>query len=136
MDDVILSKVESIERCVERIKEEYTGFEDELETNFLKQDSIILNLQRACELSIDLANYIVKLQRLGIPKASKDSFEKLQAKGIITKALMDIMIGMIGFRNIAIHEYKKLDFNILKNILSNHLQDFRTFAKIALTYAA
>ncbi len=135
MDDVILGKTESIERCIRRIKEEYTGFENELETNFLKQDSIILNLQRACELSIDLANYIVKIKKLGFPKESKESFEKLQAEGILTKELAQKMTKMVGFRNIAIHEYKKLDFQIVKNIVENQLSDFRTFAQIALSFA-
>ncbi|HMO40705.1 MAG TPA: hypothetical protein PKC76_15660 [Saprospiraceae bacterium] len=66
MDDVVLNKVESIERCLRRIREEYVGFEAVLESNFTKQDAIILNLQRACEVTIDLANYIVKTRQLVI----------------------------------------------------------------------
>ena len=39
------------------------------------------------------------------------------------------MQGMIGFRNIAVHEYQELDLEILKNILDNHLGELREFAR-------
>lgn len=52
--DVRLNKVAIIERCLLRIDQEYYGHEEELETNFTRQDSIILNLQRVCEAAIDL----------------------------------------------------------------------------------
>jgi hypothetical protein len=46
-DDIIINKIETIKRCLNRIKEEYLGSEKELENNYTKQDSIILNLERA-----------------------------------------------------------------------------------------
>lgn len=52
-DDVLLSKAGIIERCVRRSNEEYTGHESALETDHTRQDAIVLNLQRACEASID-----------------------------------------------------------------------------------
>jgi len=70
MDEVLLGKAAIIERCLRRIDEEYRGHEDELATNFTRQDSILLNLQRACEASIDAAMHLVRLHRLGIPTAS------------------------------------------------------------------
>jgi hypothetical protein len=53
-DDVVLNKIAVIERCLLRIREEYLGHEMELATNFTRQDSIILNLLRACEAAIDI----------------------------------------------------------------------------------
>ena len=50
-NDVILNKISVIERCIKRIHEEYENNPKNLE-NYTKQDSIILNLQRACEASI------------------------------------------------------------------------------------
>jgi uncharacterized protein YutE (UPF0331/DUF86 family) len=57
-NDVILNKISVIERCIKRIHEEYENNPKNLE-NYTKQDSIILNLQRACEASIDLAMHMV-----------------------------------------------------------------------------
>ena len=53
-DDVLLNKAASIERCLRRITVEYVGHEGELETDYTRQDSIVLNLQRACEAAIDV----------------------------------------------------------------------------------
>jgi uncharacterized protein YutE (UPF0331/DUF86 family) len=50
------------------------GHEHEFEGSFTRQDAIVLNLQRACQACIDMANRMIKLQRLGYPKESKDSF--------------------------------------------------------------
>jgi hypothetical protein len=61
MDNVIVNKVSIIERCLKRIHEEYQGDAAELKRNFTKQDSVILNLQRLCEASIDIANRCLKL---------------------------------------------------------------------------
>ena len=58
VDDVIYNKIETIERCIERVKEVYGGNFENLK-DYTKQDSIILNIQRACEASIDLAMHIV-----------------------------------------------------------------------------
>ena len=77
MNDVIINKIATIERCLERINVVYAEVGDNLSTDFTRQDSIVLNLQRACEASIDLANYINKQKKLGIPQSSRDSFELL-----------------------------------------------------------
>jgi uncharacterized protein YutE (UPF0331/DUF86 family) len=58
MDDVVINKFATIERCLSRIKEVYQQAGDDFLSDYTRQDSIILNLQRACEASIDLANYI------------------------------------------------------------------------------
>ena len=103
-NDVILNKAATIERCLKRIHEEYAGNPDNLK-DYTKQDSIILNIQRACEASIDLAMHIVSEKKLGLPKASRDAFKFLQEAKIIDDALAKILMNMIGFRNIAVHDY-------------------------------
>ena len=62
-DDVLLNKAASIERAVRRVREEYAGDDGNLLANQTKQDAIILNLQRACESSIDAAMHLVRLHR-------------------------------------------------------------------------
>lgn len=52
-DDVVLNKVASLERCVQRIREVYAGKENNLYEDLTSQESILLNLQRACEVSIE-----------------------------------------------------------------------------------
>ena len=127
-DDVILNKAASIERCLQRIQDEYAGNEHNLIANQTKQDAIVLNLQRACETTIDLAMYVVSQRKLGVPQDSRDAFALLQIAGILPEDLAARMQRMVGFRNVAIHEYTRLNLEIVQAIITKQLDDFRTFS--------
>ena len=133
-DDVILNKISNIERCLNRIKEEYQGKENKFRSDLAVQDSVLLNLQRACESCIDLSNYIIKKNKLGMPQTSRESFEILVQTNIIDAALADKMKRMVGFRNIAIHEYHSLNLNIIESIVQNDLNDFQLFTSKILHF--
>lgn len=130
MDDVILNKIACIENCLNRIKEEYKGHEDELETNYTKQDSIILNLQRACEAAVDLGNRIIRIKNLGLPQGSRDAFVILEKSKIIPPIISKQMQAMVGFRNVAVHDYQKISLIIVRAILKTHLSDFYDFINV------
>lgn len=131
MNDVILNKITTIERCVNRIHEVYEGNPENLK-DFTKQDSIILNIQRACEASIDLAMHIISERKLGVPKASREGFKLLQEAHIIDSSLAKTLMNMVGFRNIAVHDYQALKVDILEAILDKHIDDFKQFTQIML----
>lgn len=124
--DVILNKSQTIAKCTERIHEEYAGQKENLQ-HITKQDSIILNLQRACEASIDLAMHIIAERGLGIPQSSRNAFDILEQNLIIDPALSGRMKAMVGFRNIAVHDYQALQLEIIQAIIDNHLEDFLAF---------
>ncbi len=128
LDDIILNKTEIIKRCIRRIKEEYDNNPENL-NNFTKQDSIILNLQRLCEASIDMATHVIRVKKLGIPQTSKECFIFLEKENIIDKKLSSRLQGMVGFRNIAVHDYQTLDMEILKKIIENNLEDSLELAR-------
>lgn len=128
MNEVILNKVATIERCIHRIHEVYENNPDNLK-DFTKQDSIILNIQRACEASIDLAMHIVSEKNLGVPKASREAFKLLQEENIIDEALAKTLMNMVGFRNIAVHDYQSIELGILEAILDKHIDDFKVYTK-------
>ncbi|MGL5377110.1 MAG: type VII toxin-antitoxin system HepT family RNase toxin [Cetobacterium sp.] len=121
-NDVIINKIETIKRCVARIEEEYSNDSKNLE-NYTKQDSIILNLQRMCEATLDLAMHFIKIKKLEIPQTSKQAFDILEKNSIIDKKLSTNLQGMVGFRNIAVHDYQSINIEILKKIIENHLND-------------
>ena len=135
MNDVILNKTTTIERCVNRIHEVYEGNLENLK-DFTKQDSIILNIQRACEASIDLVMHIVSERKLGVPKASRESFKLLQEAGLIDALLAKTLMNMVDFINIAVHDYQALELEILEAILEKHIDDFKDFTKVVLQLEA
>ncbi len=132
MNDVILNKKISIERCIEQI-DKYYRLESRLsfENDFLKQDAIAMNLQRACELSIDIANHLIKARKLGLPQDSRNSFELLQRGGLISVEMMATLQTMVSFRNILVHEYRKLDLGIMVAVIENHARKLLDFANLA-----
>ena len=125
-NDVIYNKIEIIERCLKRINEVYAGNFENL-NDYTKQDSIILNIQRACEAAIDLAMHIVSEKKLGMPQNSRDAFELLITNQLIDSKLAGKLMAMIGFRNIAVHNYQNLNLDIVREIIEKHLEDFREF---------
>jgi len=131
IDDVILNKTEIIKRCIRRAKEEYDCNPKNLE-NCTKQDSITLNIQRACEAVIDLGMHVIAERSLGIPQTSRDTFEILQDNRIITTEMCERLKAMIGFRNIAIHNYQRLNLKIIQAIIEKDLKDLLSFTDVIL----
>lgn len=131
-DDVILNKIAAIERCLMRIREEYRGHEIELATHFTRQDSIILNLLRACEAAIDVAMHLVRVNALGVPQDSRDAFSLLDRANLIPADLSRRLQAMVGFRNIAVHNYQKLNLDILRAVLTERLTDFESYCQCLL----
>ena len=125
---VIINKFDSIERCIKRIKEEYENNPKNLE-DYRRMDAIVLNLQRACEVTTDIAMYVISTRRLGTPQTKKEAFELLEQNKLISKQICDNMKKMVGFRNIAIHDYKQIDEDILRDVIENHLNDLTEFAR-------
>lgn len=132
-NDVILNKISVIERCINRIQEVYANDPANLK-DYTKQDSIILNIQRSCEASIDLAMHIVSEQRLGLPQTSRDAFDMLQSNSIIDENIAKRLKAMVGFRNIAVHDYQTLNVDILNQIVDKHLGDFTDYTRQILEY--
>ena len=131
IDDVILNKTEIIKRCIRRANEEYDYNPKNLE-NYTKQDSIILNIQRACEAVIDLGMHVISEKELGIPQASRDTFEILHDNRIITSEMSVRLKAMIGFRNIAIHNYQRLNLKIIQAIIEKDLKGLLYFTEVIM----
>lgn len=128
-DDVVINKVASLERCIGRIRAVYSDTESNLYQDLTTQESILLNLQRACEVSIDLAMHVVRKRKLGVPQDSREAFDLLQVHALLTEPLAIAMKRMVGFRNVAIHEYDKLNLDIVKSIITARLDDILMFGK-------
>jgi uncharacterized protein YutE (UPF0331/DUF86 family) len=126
MDDVLLNKAAIIERCLRRIAEEYAADPARL-SNFTYQDAILLNVTRACQAAIDLAMHIVAREHLGVPQSSAQAFDLLASARKISPELAQKMRRMVGFRNVAIHQYQELNLEIVRRIIEIGKHDFVEF---------
>lgn len=131
-DDVLLNKAASIERCVARAREEYDTDPNSFATNFTRQDAAILNIQRACEAALDMGQHIIRRESLGLPQSARDVFALLAKAEWIGETLSEAMKRMVGFRNVAVHEYQTLQLPITLNIITGHLGEFEEFSRCLL----
>jgi uncharacterized protein YutE (UPF0331/DUF86 family) len=128
---VLLNKAASVERCVARAREEYAASTD-FANDFTRQDAAVLNIQRACEACLDMGQHLIRRDRLGLPQSARDVFTLLAQAGWIDTSLQDAMQRMVGFRNIAVHDYQKLLLPILLSVVTTHLDDFLRFTAAIL----
>ena len=134
MNDVVISKIQSIQRCIKRAREEYHA-SDDFKTDYTRQDAAVLNVTRACEQALDLANHIIKKEQIGIPQDSSGSFKLISDSGIISHELSRALIKMVGFRNTAVHEYQELNIDIVIVIITKHLDEILDFTEAMKKYA-
>jgi uncharacterized protein YutE (UPF0331/DUF86 family) len=127
IDEVLLNKAAVIERCIARIREEYILC-PELD-NFTHVDAMTLNIERACQATIDMATHLAAIKHLGIPQSSANAFELLYHASIIDEKLMRSMKAIAGFRNVAVHEYQELNLDILKFVAEQGFNDFIVYCK-------
>lgn len=131
--DIVLAKSASVQKCLRRIKE-VTQLQPASLDEMNIQDIFVLNLQRAVQATIDLSVHIVASEGLGLADSVKGNFVLLENAGIINRELSERMQSMVGFRNIAVHDYQELDLNILKAILQNNLKDLEDLYTQILSY--
>ncbi|MHB0766209.1 type VII toxin-antitoxin system HepT family RNase toxin [Stutzerimonas sp. NM35] len=131
-DDVLINKAATIERCVRRAREEYQRGPDSFASDYTRQDAAILNIQRACEAALDMGQHLIRRERLGIPQSARDVFTLLAQAGWIDPTLADALKRMVGFRNIAVHDYQALQLPITVAIIQKHLVEFLDYSQALL----
>ncbi len=127
--DLVETKLESLRRCVERIAGKTPSSVDQLVRDTDVQDIIALNLQRAVQISVDVAAHLIAETEATPPSTMAENFEVLQKLQIIDPVLAQRLAKAVGFRNIAVHSYQAINWNIVYQICRHHLEDFRQFAK-------
>lgn len=130
MDAVVLtSKLESLRRCIARVQSRCPATLEALVDDLDAQDVIVLNLSRAVQLCVDLAMHRLTDMDVTTPQTMGDSFTALAQEGLIDAALCARMRAAVGFRNLAVHNYDVISWDIVFTIATAHLDDFRAFAK-------
>lgn len=133
--DVVSAKLSVIERCLARIADVQGPRRERLEPIDV-EDITALNLQRAVQAAIDLATHVVADEDYGVPADTAEVFTMLEQRGVLDAELAGRLRKMVGFRNIAVHEYQQLDAAIVQSIVDRHLNDLRALgARVIEHYA-
>jgi len=91
-------------------------------------------LQVSIEAVIDVCHLLVAGLRLGIPAEEDDLFDKLREAGIISESMALILKEMKGLRNLLVHEYTRIDDEIVYGVASARSTDFEAFKQQVLQY--
>jgi len=125
MDEILINKLTTINRCLKRISED---FQYDFGSNFTKQDAVILNIERACQAAIDMGNRVIRIKKLGLPQSNRDTFVKLEINGIVSRDMSLKMQAMAGFRNLAVHDYGSMNIAVVIDIIEHRINDLPVFA--------
>jgi uncharacterized protein YutE (UPF0331/DUF86 family) len=128
-DDILINKAATIERCVARAREEYQRDPAGFAEDYTRQDAAILNVQRACEAALDMGQHLIRRECLGVPQSARDVFNLLAKGGWMDVELAEALKRMVGFRNIAVHEYQALQLPITVNVITRHLDEFLRYSE-------
>lgn len=129
---VIEEKLISLNRCLERIKLHTPTTVEVLQTDFDAQDIISLNIQRAVQISVDIAAHILAEQLHEQTPTMAETFLTLSKHGLLDDRLASRLAKAVGFRNIAVRECDSLDMNILYAIITHEIDCFYEFADTVL----
>ena len=131
---VIGQKLESLRRCLARIRSKQPFTAEQLAGDFDLQDIVALNLTRAVQLSVDMAAHIVASLELPAPTTMGESFDRLAQAQLIDAMLAQQLKASVGFRNVAVHNYSNVNWQTVHAIALNHLQDFDAFAQAVVQH--
>jgi len=126
---VVDQKLESLRRCLLRIQEKFPADVAELQNNFDLQDIIALNLSRAVQLTVDIGSHLISTMNMPAPETMGQTFDILAQQNVLPVSVADQLKKSVGFRNIAVHNYEAINWQIVHSIVSIHLKDFTQFAK-------
>jgi len=105
-----------------------------LEEDWDTQDILSVNLARAVQLSVDIGAHIVAESEQPSPDTMAEAFARLHDMGFLPVDLANRLKGAVGFRNVAIHAYRSIDWAIVHNITHERLDDFRKFARLVIDH--
>lgn len=133
MDSALINdKLDSLRRCLERVRQRCPENAQALKENIDAQDIVSVNLIRAVQFCVDIASHALVTTDQPAPDTMGQCFDRMASAGLITEPLAGRMKAAVGFRNIAIHSYREIDWDIVFAIATEHLGDFEDFARAVL----
>jgi uncharacterized protein YutE (UPF0331/DUF86 family) len=126
---LIASKLDLLRRRVARIESKRPISLRRLRSDEDLQDIIAQNLTQAVQLCVDIGVHVVTDLNVAAPETMGEVFLRLRDAKVLSSTLANHMVRAVGFRNVAVHDYAEIDWNIVRAIYQRRLADFRLFAR-------
>lgn len=132
--EIIENKLISLDRCLRRIEAKIPSSADELAEDYDTQDIIAVNLERAVQQCVDISGHLVADIPEPFPSVSRELFDLLARRNVLSKEVAQSMSSAVSLRNLAVHEYQRIDWYHLHRLLGNRLSEFRQFTAAIAAY--
>lgn len=126
--DIIIRKLDSLARCVERIEEKRPASLDQLIDDIDIQDILSINLERAVQVSVDIGAHLIADLSVPAPTTMGEVFTILSAEKLIPEETGLALRKAVGFRNLSVHAYDQVDWERVFEIVHERMDNFRNFA--------
>jgi uncharacterized protein YutE (UPF0331/DUF86 family) len=131
--DLVLRRLTLLDTYLDQLAP-YRGIDAEAYRADWKTQRIVeRTLHLAIEVCMDVADHIVADRRLRVPETGAESFEILAEAGLLPAQLGAALAPMVGFRNILVHDYARIDPAIVVRVLHRDLVDIERFRSVAQT---
>lgn len=120
---VIENKISSIQKYLKTVSRYKKYSRNEIEQDETIRGAVERYLYLAVQAAIDLAEAVISFRGYRKPATMAESFSILAEEEIISNALAGKMIKMTGFRNVIAHDYEKIDYGIVYDVLQNGSAD-------------
>ena len=126
--ETINSKIKELQKNLILLKSVSLNInKDNLKEDMIKYWGIERGIQICIECVIDISNVIISNLDIEKPDTYKECILVLGNEDIIPQRFAKQISNMISFRNILVHDYMKIDEEIIINVLKNNLDDFAKF---------
>ena len=102
-------------------------------TDWKTQRIVERTLQMMVETCLDVANHLISDKGYRRPVGYADHFTVLLENRILGTRLAARMMKMAKFRNLIVHNYDKIEAEIIVGILKKNLSDFEAFKTAVLS---
>ncbi|MEK7557933.1 MAG: DUF86 domain-containing protein [Patescibacteria group bacterium] len=91
-------------------------------------------LQLTCQSIIDILDLLIIEEKIEKPEERREIVSLLFNKKVLSENLASRLEGLVGFRNILVHEYGKIDRKRVYEFLVERTEDFQVFKKEILSW--
>ncbi|MEW6070703.1 MAG: DUF86 domain-containing protein [Nitrospirota bacterium] len=126
---VIENKKSAVRKYLKILQRYRNRSKKEIEGNIDIKGAVERYLYLAVQSTIDLAEAIIAYKNFRKPTTMSEAFYILNEEDFISDKLVGRLAKMVGFRNIVAHDYEKIDYDIVLDVLQNKLKDIETFLK-------
>jgi len=130
--NLIVAKAGKVDEHLKRIKVKRSVKLEEFLGDLDRQESILFNLQMAVQNCIDIAAHVISDEELGVAGSTNEMFYMLQENGYLPLELTEKMVVAVGFRNLVVHEYGRIDLTKVYQIAQKDIDNLEEYLRAIL----